>query len=176
MSTVGLLASSQTTLLSPGVIVPRVPPPASPAIFTRVPCGYDAKKFLLYRPPSFLQRHCRPSTPLGCMPSPTPLLCQPHPRPTPHHPPNPICKAQCFIHSQKVARMLRCRLNVLRWLTWPGARVPLERVTLSASANHRSSMAAPKAKQLRMPGAGDEAEHIMSTGRVGKKGGRGGGR
>ena len=49
--------------------------------------------------------------------------------------------------------MLRCRLNVLRWLTWPGARVLLERVTRSAAANHRSSMAAPKAKHLSMPGA-----------------------
>jgi len=72
--------------------------------------------------------------------------------------------------------MLRCLLNALRWLTWPGARVPLERLTWSAAANHRSSMAAPKAKHLRMPCAGDEAEHIMSAGRVGKKGGRGGGR
>jgi len=72
--------------------------------------------------------------------------------------------------------MLHCRLNVPRWFTWPGARVPLERLTRSAAANHRSSMAAPKANQLRMPGAGDEAEHIMSTGRVGKKGGRGRGR
>jgi len=69
--------------------------------------------------------------------------------------------------------MLRCRLNMLRWLTWPGARVPLERVTRSAFANHRSSMAAPKAKHLRTPGAGDEAERVMSAGRVGKKGGRG---
>jgi len=71
--------------------------------------------------------------------------------------------------------MLRCRLNVLRWLPRPGARVSFERVTRSAAASHRSSIVMPKAKHLRMPGAGNEAEHILSAGRVGKQGGRGGG-
>jgi len=174
MSMVGLLASSQTTLRSPGLIVPLVLPPASPALFTREPCGLMQTRSCSPALLHLFTETLRAFNHAWVLALPHPALMPTTPPPDSAGPLNPIYKAQCFIHSQKVEMTLRCRLIVLRRLTWRGARVLLERVTRSAAANHRSSMAAPKAKHLRMPGAGEEAVHIMSAGRVVKRGVGGG--